>query len=101
MAELAVRSVPRHVDDLRLLVETYETERVKIISTWSEFRDEECIADRAAAIPAVVAFRNRWCISVEARTCGSGTWLGIDVSARLLPKKRDAAGIREMLRGRQ
>jgi hypothetical protein len=46
------------------LVDTYETERVKIISTWSEFRDEDMHRPRATEIPAAAAFRNRWCISV-------------------------------------
>lgn len=48
------------------LVETYETERVKVVSTWSEFRDEDmhiCTVGLAKQILAVEACWNRWCIS--------------------------------------
>jgi hypothetical protein len=44
------------------LVDTYATERVKIISTWSEFRDED-MHRRPTEIVADAACRNRWCIN--------------------------------------
>ena len=45
------------------LVETYETERVKILSVWTEFRDEDLADGRAGATRADAACTNRWSIS--------------------------------------
>jgi hypothetical protein len=45
------------------LVETYDTERIKVVSTWSEFRDEEIPCARESVMLAVEACMSRWCIS--------------------------------------
>ena len=45
------------------LVETYETERMKVVSVWSEFRDEDLVARPRADDPRGAACANRWSIS--------------------------------------
>ena len=37
------------------LVETYETERIKVVSVWSEFRDED-LAVRPSASDVITLF---------------------------------------------
>ena len=69
------------------LVETYETERVKIISTWSEFRDEDM-----QRRPRGGDARGRSVLEQMVHQCVSeDLWfrnmLGIDVSAPPLPEK--------------
>ncbi len=46
------------------LVETYATERLKVLSVWSEFHDEDlwCVHMQRTAVAA--ACTSRWCISV-------------------------------------
>ena len=53
------------------LVETYDTERIKVVSVWSEFRDDDPRFARATATPAGVAFTSKWCINVSVKTLGS------------------------------
>jgi hypothetical protein len=45
------------------LVETYATERVKVVSVWSEFRDEDLPVSRGRAIREGAACMSRWCTS--------------------------------------
>ena len=46
------------------LIDTYETERVKVVSVWSEFSDEDLpVRPHRLDIEAVVC-KSRWCISV-------------------------------------
>src|SRR6202166_1623706 len=68
------------------VVHTYETERVKIISTWSEFRDEDMHP------PPRGSFRGRRVQEEMVHQCLSeDLWfrnmLGINVSAPPLPEK--------------
>ena len=46
------------------LLETYATERVKVLSVWSEFRDTDMEVRPNAGIRGDAACTNRWCISV-------------------------------------
>ena len=69
------------------LVETYETERVKVVSTWSEFRDEDMQWRPREGDP-----RGRSVLEQMVHQCVSEdlwfrTMLGIDVGAPPLPVK--------------
>ncbi len=69
------------------LVETYETERIKVLSVWSEFRDEDLvIRPRAGDSSGRNAHEHmvHQCIGEDA---WFRTMLGIDVSAPPLPKQ--------------
>jgi uncharacterized damage-inducible protein DinB len=68
------------------LVETYETERIKVVSTWSEFSDDDLSVRPRADDPRGRSFLEHMvhqCVSED-------TWfrnmLGIDVGAPPLPK---------------
>jgi uncharacterized damage-inducible protein DinB len=68
------------------LVETYETERIKVVSVWSEFRDEELPFRPCEGDP-----RGRSVLEQMVHQCVSEdiwfrTMLGIDVGAPPLPK---------------
>ena len=45
------------------LVETYETERIKVVSVWSEFRDEDLASAQRRKTRGAGACANRWCTS--------------------------------------
>jgi len=45
------------------LIETYATERIKVLSVWSEFRDEDLPVRRIRPTFAGAAFASRWCTS--------------------------------------
>jgi len=67
------------------LVETYETERIKVLSVWSEFRDEDLPFRPSAKDP-----RGRSVHEQMVHQCVSEDWwfrtmLGIDVGAPPLP----------------
>ncbi len=67
------------------LVETYETERVKVVSVWSEFRDEDLAVRPRARDP-----RGRSVLEQMVHQCVSeNLWfvnmLGVDVNAPPLP----------------
>jgi uncharacterized damage-inducible protein DinB len=69
------------------LVETYETERVKVVSVWSEFRDEDLHFSPSMNDP-----RGRSVLEQMVHQCVSEdlwfrTMLGIDVDAPPLPEK--------------
>ena len=68
------------------LVETYETERIKVISAWSEFKDDELPIRPRQGDP-----RGRSVLEQMVHQCASEdiwfrTMLGIDVGAPPLPK---------------
>jgi uncharacterized damage-inducible protein DinB len=74
------------------LVETYETERVKVVSAWSEFRDEDL-----PARPRVGDRRGRSVREQMVHQCVSEdlwfrTMLGIDVGAPPLPAEEMRLG---------
>ena len=50
--------------DVQLSIEGYESERVKVLSVWSEFKDEDFSrSGRCRAIHAAAACTSRWCIN--------------------------------------
>jgi len=63
------------------LVETYETERLKVLSIWSEFRDEDLPVRPSRTDP-----RGRSVHEHMVHQCVSENMLGIDVGAPPLPK---------------
>jgi uncharacterized damage-inducible protein DinB len=68
------------------LIDTYETERVKVLSVWSEFRDEDL-----AARPHPTDARGRSVLEHMIHQCVSEdnwfkTMLGVDVGAPPLPR---------------
>ena len=69
------------------LVETYETERIKIVSVWSEFTDQDLVVRPRSSDP-----RGRSVLEQMVHQCMSeDLWfrnmLGIDVGAPPLPKQ--------------
>jgi uncharacterized damage-inducible protein DinB len=69
------------------LVESYETERIKVLSVWSEFRDEDLPVRPKADDPrgrSVQEHMVHQCVSEDA---WFRTMLGIDVGAPPLPKQ--------------
>lgn len=69
------------------LAETYETERIKVVSVWSEFRDEDLPVRPRQGDPAgrsVLEQMVHQCMSEDA---WFRNMLGIDVSAPPLPKQ--------------
>ena len=55
------------------LIDTYATERLKVISVWSMFRDDGSTASGPIrSTLADGACTSRWCISASARMCGFG-----------------------------
>src|SRR6267154_2695155 len=67
------------------LVETYETERIKVLSVWSEFRDEDLAVRPRAGDPRGRSVHEQMvhqCVSENLWFIGM---LGIDVSAPPLP----------------
>ena len=74
------------------LIDTYETERVKVLSTWSEFRDEDL-----PVRPLRSDFRGRSVHEHMVHQCVSEdawfrTMLGIDVGAPPLPERETRTG---------
>ena len=45
------------------LVESYASERVKVLSVWSEFKDGDLTVRPIRPIPADAACTSRWCIN--------------------------------------
>ena len=77
------------------LVETYETERVKVVSVWSEFRDEDL-----PVRPNAADARGRSVLEQMVHQCvGENLWfcnmLGIDVGAPPLPAMETRLGFME------
>ena len=67
------------------LVETYETERIKVLSVWSEFRDEDLPARPRADDPRGRSVREQLVHQCVSEDLWFRTMLGIDVSAPPLP----------------
>lgn len=68
------------------LVETYETERLKVVSTWSEFRDEEMPVRPRAGDPRGRSVHEQMVHQCVSEDIWLRTMLGIDVGAPPLPK---------------
>ena len=67
------------------LIETYETERVKVLSVWSEFRDEDLPVRPRADDPRGRSVREQLVHQCVSEDLWFRTMLGIDVSAPPLP----------------
>ncbi len=73
--------------DYQFLVDTYETERIKVLSTWCTFKDEDL-----SARPHPTDKRGRNALEHMVHQCmGENKWftamLGVDVGAPPLPEK--------------
>ena len=69
------------------LVETYETERIKVLSVWSEFRDEDLAVRARASDPRGRSVREQMVHQCVSENLWFMSMLGIDVSAPPLPAK--------------
>jgi uncharacterized damage-inducible protein DinB len=67
------------------LVETYATERVKVVSVWSEFRDQDLPVRPRAGDPRGRSVREQMVHQCVSEDLWFRTMLGIDVSAPPLP----------------
>jgi len=67
------------------LIETYETERIKVLSVWSEFRDEDLPVRPRADDPRGRSVREQLVHQCVSEDLWFRTMLGIDVSAPPLP----------------
>lgn len=69
------------------LVETYETERIKVLSVWSEFRDEDLPVRPRAGDSRGRSVREQMVHQCVSENLWFMNMLGIDVGAPPLPKK--------------
>ncbi len=69
------------------LVETYETERIKVISVWSEFKDEDLPARPHRADPRGRSVHEHMVHQCVSEDLWFRNMLGIDVGAPPLPKQ--------------
>ena len=67
------------------LVETYETERMKVVSVWSEFRDEDLAVRPRADDPRGRSVREQMVHQCVSENLWFMSMLGIDVNAPPLP----------------
>jgi len=68
------------------LVETYSTERIKVLSVWSEFRDEDLAVRPRTGDPRGRSMREQMVHQCVSENLWFMNILGIDVSAPPLPK---------------
>src|SRR5260221_13496900 len=54
------------------LIETYDTERIKVISAWSMFTDQDLPVRPHPVDTRDAAFTSIWCINASAKTFGFG-----------------------------
>ena len=69
------------------LVETYETERIKVLSVWSEFRDDDLPVRPSASDPRGRSVREQMVHQCVSENLWFMNMLGIDVAAPPLPKQ--------------
>lgn len=69
------------------LVETYATERIKVLSVWSEFRDEDLTVRPRAGDPRGRSVREQMVHQCVSENLWFVNMLGIDVSGSPLPAK--------------
>src|ERR1700719_5327951 len=67
------------------LIETYETERIKVVSVWSEFVDEDLPVRPRQADPRGRSVREQMVHQCVSEDLWFRTMLGIDVGAPPLP----------------
>ncbi len=69
------------------LVETYATERIKVVSVWSEFRDEDLLVRPSRADPRGRSIHEQMVHQCVSEDLWFRNMLGIDVGAPPLPKQ--------------
>ena len=69
------------------LIATYETERLKVLSVWSEFRDEDLPVRPNAVDPRGRSVHEQMVHQCVSEDLWFRTMLGIDVGARPLPER--------------
>jgi len=69
------------------LVETYETERIKVLSVWSEFRDEDLTERPRRGDPRGRSVREQMVHQCVSEDLWFRTMLGVDVGAPPLPSQ--------------
>ena len=69
------------------LIDTYETERIKVISAWSMFRDDDLPVRPHPTDPRGRSFHEHMVHQCVSEDIWFRTMLGIDVGARPLPKE--------------
>ena len=69
------------------LVETYETERIKVLSVWSEFRDEDLTVRPRAGDPRGRSVHEQLVHQCVSENLWFANMLGIDVGGSPLPAK--------------
>ena len=69
------------------LIDTYETERLKVVSAWSEFKDEELPARPRVGDPRGRSVHEQMVHQCVSEDLWFRNMLGIDVSAPPLPKQ--------------
>ena len=83
------------------LVETYATERVKVVSVWSEFRDEDLPVRPREGDPRGRSVREQMVHQCVSEDLWFRNMLGIDVGAPPLACFGDADGIHQAVCGGQ
>lgn len=71
------------------LIDTYETERVKVLSVWSEFRDEDLSVRPRSGDPRGRSVREQMVHQCVSEDLWFRNMLGIDVGAPPLPVQED------------
>src|SRR5260370_42122513 len=75
------------------LVETYETERIKVVSVWSEFRDEDLPVRPRGGDSRGRSVRGQMVHECASETLWCLNMLGIDVNAPPLPAVGKGPGL--------
>jgi len=74
------------------LIDTYETERIKVLSTWSEFRDEDLPVRPLRTDPRGRSVHEQMVHQCVSEDGWFRTMRGIDVGAPPLPQRRTQEG---------
>jgi uncharacterized damage-inducible protein DinB len=80
-----LKSPGRTVMSYEFLVETYDTERIKVVSVWSEFRDDDLLVRPRANDPRGRSVREQMIHQCVSEDLWFRTMLQIDVGAPPLP----------------
>ncbi len=83
------------------LIETYETERIKVISAWSMFTDDDLPVRPNAIDPRGRSFHEHMVHQCVSEDIWFRTMLAIDVGAPPFAETRSSAGIHPAIRSGQ
>ena len=81
------------------LVETYATERIKVVSVWSEFRDDDLPVRPRRDDPRGRSVHEQMVHQCVSEDLWFRTMLGIDVEAPPLPKAGNSVEVHGAVRG--